>query len=117
MTLRELIDLCLTLPAAYEDYPFDDTTPVIKHSGNKKMFALVLEWDGRTAVNLKCNPIKADFLRSVYQDVLPGWHMNKTHWNTVVTGGDVPHDDLIQMITESYDLVKPKERRKNNEKI
>ena len=112
MTCRELIDLCLTHPASYEDYPFDDVTPVIKHRGNGKMFALVGETDGRPSINLKCEPMRADFLRSAYQDVRPGYHMNKTHWNTVVTGGDVAYDDLVQMISDSYDLVKPKVRKR-----
>jgi predicted DNA-binding protein (MmcQ/YjbR family) len=112
MTRRELIDLCLTYPASYEDYPFDNVTPVIKHSGNGKMFALVGETDGRPSINLKCEPMRADFLRDAYQDVRPGYHMNKTHWNTVVTGGDVPHDELVQMISDSYDLVKPKARKR-----
>ena len=110
MTRRELIDLCLTYPGAYEDYPFDDVTPVIKISGNGKMFALVGETDGRASINLKCEPMLADFLRDAHQDVRPGYHMNKAHWNTVVTGGDVAHDELTEMISASYDLVKPKVR-------
>jgi predicted DNA-binding protein (MmcQ/YjbR family) len=47
-----------------------------------------------------------------YEDVRPGWHLNKRHWNTVVTGGDVPYDELVEMIAGSYDLVKPKVRRR-----
>jgi predicted DNA-binding protein (MmcQ/YjbR family) len=112
MTKRELIDLCLTYPGAFEDYPFDNVTPVIKHRGNGKMFALVGETDGRVSINLKCEPMLADFLRDAHQDVRPGYHMNKTHWNTVVTGGDVAHDELVEMISASYDLVKPKVRKR-----
>ena len=114
MTGQELIDLCLTFPCAYEDYPVDNVTPVIKHSINKKMFALVGETDGRPSINLKCDPVETDFLRQIYRDVLPGYHMNKTHWNTVVTGGDVLKDDLRRMIEISYNLVKPKEKRRKN---
>ena len=114
VTRRELIDLCLTYPAVYEEYPFDNITPVIKHSGNGKMFALIGEMDGRPSVNLKCEPMRADFLRGAYQDVRPGYHMNKVHWNTVVTGGDVAYDELIQMISDSYDLVNPKMRRRSD---
>ncbi|MCL2081746.1 MAG: MmcQ/YjbR family DNA-binding protein [Oscillospiraceae bacterium] len=112
MTRQDLIDFCLTLPGAYEDYPFDNVTPVIKHSGNCKMFALVGETDGRLSINLKCDPDEADFLRQLFEDVRPGWHMNKRHWNTVVVGGDVPEDELMQMIASSYDLVKPKVRKR-----
>jgi predicted DNA-binding protein (MmcQ/YjbR family) len=53
-----------------------------------------------------------DFLRQIYEDVTPGWHMNKTHWNTVALGGDVPEDELKRMIERSYDLIKPKERKR-----
>jgi predicted DNA-binding protein (MmcQ/YjbR family) len=112
MTKRELIDLCLTLPGAYEDYPFDNVTPVIKHSGNGKMFARVGETDGRSSINLKCDPMEAEFLRQAYKDVRPGYHMNKVHWNTVVAGGDVAYDELFRMISDSYDLIKPKERKR-----
>ena len=114
ITRQELIDLCLTFTGTYEDYPFDNVTPVIKHRGNGKMFALIGETDGRPSINLKCDPVEAEFLRQIYRDVLPGYHMNKVHWNTVVTSGDVPEDELLRMIEISYNLVKPKERRRKN---
>jgi len=116
MTKRELIDLCLTYPSAFEDYPFDNITPVIKHSGNGKMFALVGETDSRPSISLKCDPQEADFLRQVYKDVIPGYHFNKKHWNTVITGGDVPEDEIARMIESSYNLVKPKLPRVRKEK-
>lgn len=108
MTKQELIDLCMAYPGAYEDYPFDDVTPVIRHSGNKKMFALVGSAGGELSVSLKCEPLRADFLRGVYESVTPGYHFNKKHWNTVVVDGDVPLDELTAMIEHSYDLIKPK---------
>ena len=110
MTKRELIDHCLTYPAVYEDYPFDKTktTAVIRHTGNKKMFALISHKDEKLYINLKCDPIKADLLRSIFKSVTPGWHMNKEHWNTVYIGGDVPEQELQDMIRHSYDLTKPK---------
>jgi len=114
VTRQDLIDFCLTFPGAYEDYPFDDVTLAIKHNGNKKMFALLGETDGRPSINLKCEPVQADFLRQLYRDVLPGYHMNKTHWNTVIAGGDVPEDEIKRMIGHSYDLIKPKVRGKKN---
>ena len=115
MTKRELIDYCLTYPAAYEDYPFDETAAVIKHSSNNKMFALICHKDGRLYINLKCDPLEADFLRKAFIDITPGWHMNKTHWNTVFIGGDVPFEELQRMIQHSYDLIKPKVKRRKNE--
>ena len=112
MTKQELIDYCLTYPAAYEDYPFDETTTLIRHSSNKKMFALVDHLNGRLHVTMKCDPINADFLRGVFESVIPGYHMNKQHWNTVYVDGDVPIDELYDMIGHSYDLVKPKQRKR-----
>ena len=116
MTKRELIDYCLTFPTAYENYPFDSiagvgTWTVMRHMTNNKSFALIYERNGKLCVNLKCEPMRADFLRSVYQSVTPGWHMNKVHWNTVTMGGDVPVEDLYDMIQHSFDLTKPKVRK------
>ena len=71
---------------------------------------MIYERLGKLSVNLKCDPFEADFLRQAFEDVTPGWHMNKTHWNTVTLGGDVPEDELKRMIEQSYDLIKPKAR-------
>jgi len=76
-----------------------------------KRFAFIYERDGRLCLNLKCDPMKADFLRRVYQDVTAGYHMNKEHWNTVVIGGDVPDTQLFEMIGDSHELTKPKIKR------
>lgn len=113
MTRSDLISFCLTFPSAYEDYPFDDMTDdhawtVMRHRGNKKSFALIYERHGKLCVNLKCEPMEADFLRKVFADVTPAYHMNKTHWNTVTLGGDVPEEDIMRMVERSYDLIKPK---------
>lgn len=123
MTKRELIDYCLTFPLVYEDYPFAEMTAhsddgnwtVMRHGANKKTFAHIYERNDKLCINLKCEPHKADFLRSVFADVVPGWHMNKIHWNTIYIGGDVPPDEIRDMIHHSYDLIKPKNRKgKNN---
>jgi predicted DNA-binding protein (MmcQ/YjbR family) len=111
MTKQDLIEYCLTYPSVYEDYPFDDITAVMRHSGNKKTFALIINKDERLFINLKCEPNKADFLRSIFESVIPGWHMNKEHWNTVYIDGDVPEQELYEMIQHSYDLIKPKTRK------
>ena len=119
MTKRELIDYCLTFPAAYEDYPFDGeaahsddgTWAMIRHKVNKKGFAHIYERSGKLRVNLKSDPFEADLLRQAFEDVTPSWHMNKEHWNTITLGGDVPEDVLKQRIERSYDLIKPKVKR------
>jgi predicted DNA-binding protein (MmcQ/YjbR family) len=122
MTRRDLIELCLSLPSAYEDYPFNDgaahsddgSWAVIRHRSNKKGFAHIYERNGKLCINLKCDPFEADILRQQYNDLTSGWHMNKEHWNTITLGGDVPEEELKHMIERSYDLIKPKARIKNN---
>ncbi|MCL1882061.1 MAG: MmcQ/YjbR family DNA-binding protein [Oscillospiraceae bacterium] len=120
MTKRELIDLCLTMPNVYEDYPFDENAAVIRHKDNKKMFALIgicnKSKEGRLFVNLKCEPNEADFLRNIYTDVIPGWHMNKKHWNTVYVDGDVPFEELQRMIGHAYDLIRASQKAKRKTK-
>ena len=120
VTRRELIDLCLSYGAVYEDYPFDldPTDPeawtLVRHVGNKKTFAFIYERNG-LCLNLKCDPLRAEFLRQVYEAVLPGYHLNKTHWNTVYVDRDVPMETLEGMIRESFELTRPKVRGKKKE--
>ena len=116
-TRQELIDYCLTLPFAYEDYPFDDISDdkrwtVMRHQSNKKTFAMIYVRNDKLYINLKCDPVEADFIRQIFADVTPGWHMNETHWNTVTLGGDVPDDELLKMIDKSYDLIKPRIKKR-----
>ncbi|MDR2751336.1 MAG: MmcQ/YjbR family DNA-binding protein [Clostridiales bacterium] len=120
ITRQEIIDYCLTFPAAYEDYPFDempgeDSTTVMRHRTNKKSFALIMNHNGKLHLNLKCDPLEADFLRQAFKGVMPGWHMNKEHWNSVVLGMDVPEDEIKRQIENSYDLIKPKLRKRNGD--
>lgn len=117
MTRKELIDYCLSLPLAYEDYPFDDILDagawtVMRHQTNKKSFALIYERHEKLCANLKCEPMKAAILRNVFQSAVPGWHMNKEHWNAVYIDGDVPEQELYDMIQHSYDLIKPKKLKR-----
>jgi len=119
MTRQELIDFCLAFPGAYEDYPFDNIADagawtVMRHRANKKSFALIYERNKKLCINLKCDPFEADILRQAFKDVIPAYHMNKVHWNTVLMGGDVSASELKYMIEQSYGLIKPKMRRKNN---
>jgi predicted DNA-binding protein (MmcQ/YjbR family) len=84
----------------------------MRHKANKKSFAFIYEYDGKLCANLKCDPFEADFLRQVFADVTPAYHMNKVHWNTVALGGDVPEEELKRMVEQSYGLIKPKERKR-----
>ncbi len=103
MNLEELRADLLSRPCAVEDFPFDTVTLVVKVSG--KMFALVGTKDLPLRLNLKCEPEKAVVLREYYDSVLPGYHMNKRHWNTVVLDGSIPDDEILSMIDDSYALV------------
>jgi predicted DNA-binding protein (MmcQ/YjbR family) len=103
MDFEDLRRYLLAKPAAVEDFPFDSVTLVIKVSN--KMFALVGINDVPLRVNLKCDPLKAELLRERYTAVLPGYHMNKRHWNTVVLDGSIPDTELLAMIDDSYNLV------------
>lgn len=119
LTRKELVDYCLTFPAAYEDYPFDDDVgaenawTVMRHSANKKSFAFIFQRNGKLCVNLKSAPMYADFLRGIYPSITPGYHMNKRHWNTVPVDGSVPNEELFDMVNRSYDLIKPQCKKKS----
>ena len=103
MNFETLLSYLLQKPGATEDFPFDCVTLVVKVSG--KMFALVGINNDPLRINLKCDPIKAEFLRQQHPAVLPGYHMNKRHWNTVVLDGTIADAEIYGMIDDSYDLV------------
>ena len=94
---------CLKKVAATEGTPFGPDNIVFKVGG--KMFALLALDEVPTRVNLKCDPDLALELRDRYEQVEPGYHMNKKHWNTVVLDGVIPDGELRKMIDHSYDLV------------
>ncbi len=97
-----------------ESFPFDETTLVFKIMG--KMFVL-LNLDDDPSMNLKCDPEEAITLRESYEAVLPGYHMNKTHWNTVLLNGSIPSSLLKKWIDDSYDLVVKKLPRSSKEQL
>jgi predicted DNA-binding protein (MmcQ/YjbR family) len=103
MTRGELIDYCLAKPAAMGDFPFDAETLVVKVGG--RMFALLAAEGGARTINLKCEPELAQDLRASYPGILPGYHMNKEHWNTVSYAGDLPEELLRSLVDGSYELV------------
>ncbi len=106
------IEYCKTYPSVYEDYPFgDDSWTCMRHSMTKRTFAMIYEYDGQIWINLKCEPMQADFWRSVYPSVIPAYHMNKTHWNTVKIDGSVPDEEIFTMISDSYSLTSPKKKK------
>ena len=115
MNRKELIDYCLTFEDSYQDYPFDNDTNwvALRHKTNKKIFALFFDWNNKFCANLKCDPMRSDFLRSVYEGVIPAYHMNKTHWNTVYIS-EVPQEELFDMLSHSFNLTTQKSSRNYN---
>ncbi|SCP94787.1 MmcQ/YjbR family DNA-binding protein [Anaerobium acetethylicum] len=110
---QEIIEYCKTLPETYEDYPFDDETAVMRCRGNKKIFVLIFVRGDVLWINVKVDPEWAGFWRNAYDSVVPGYHMNKKHWNTIIMDGTVPWEEVKRMIAESYDLVKPRVKKPN----
>ena len=103
MDLGEFREYCLTKPGAREETPFGPDVLVFKVAG--KMFALAALDEVPTTVNLKCDPDLALDLRDRYEQVSPGYHMNKKHWNTVEIASGIPDVELRKMIDHSYELV------------
>lgn len=101
----------MDLPGVEESFPFDEVVLVFKVGG--KMFALA-DVDYFESINLKCDPEKAIELREQFPAVQPGYHMNKSHWNTIVMDGSVPDALVREWILDSYDLIVaslPKKKR------
>jgi predicted DNA-binding protein (MmcQ/YjbR family) len=103
MDLPDLIAHCLSKPGAEETTPFGPDTLVYKVGG--KIFALTSPDEFPPRVNLKCDPERALELRDRYESILPGYHMNKRHWNTVVLDGSVPSELVRELVDHSYQLV------------
>ena len=99
-TLRKYL---LDKPRASEEFPFGPSAMVFKVRG--KMFALIAVHETPLRINLKCDPELAPHLRAAYSAVLPGYHMNKKHWNTIIIDDSIPDDEIVAMIDDSYALV------------
>jgi predicted DNA-binding protein (MmcQ/YjbR family) len=103
MELDELREYCLNKPAVTEGEPFGPGVLVFKVLD--KLFALCSMEEVPLTVNLKCDPERAIELREQYADIVPGYHMNKKHWNTVNVQGDLPYRFVQELIDHSYELV------------
>ena len=118
MTRNEYIEYLETIAGASLDTPFDDDgeSVVARHRDTRKWFALIMKLNDKDIVNLKCEPMEADFLRDAYKGVIPGYHMNKTHWNTVYLDSDVPDEEIKRMTDVSYSLTMKVKKKKPTEK-
>ena len=103
---REVLEFGLTFSDTYIDTPFhDDNWVLLRYRRNKKAFAWTYEKDGYMWVNVKVDPEWRDLWRDTYEAVIPGYHQNKEHWNTIILDGSISDEDIKRMIAESYDLV------------
>ncbi|MBL7962661.1 MAG: MmcQ/YjbR family DNA-binding protein [Flavobacteriales bacterium] len=127
MTLDAIRDHCLALPGVTEDMPFGPEVLVFRvgapashkagtSTGRGKMFALV-DLPDAVSVNLKCDPERAIDLRERHAAITPGFHMNKTHWNTVLLDGSLSPALLRELIDHSYALVKASLPKKDRERL
>ena len=103
MNVEELRDYCLSLKGTTEGFPFDEATLVLKVRG--KMFALIPLSTAETSISLKCDPELAITLREECEAIVPAYHFNKKHWNTVYIDDRLSHKQIIEMIDRSYNLV------------
>lgn len=107
MTHKELEKYILSKADAWLDYPFGEEVAVYKvgPKDSGKMFALIQEGKDPVRISLKCDPLLAQTLRDKYESVMPGYHLNKKHWNTIVVSGQLSDQDIFELIDHSYNLV------------
>ena len=109
MDLPDVIAHILSKPGVGETTPFGPDTLVYKVGG--KIFALTTPDEYPARLNLKCDPDRSMVLRDEYESIIPGYHMNKRHWNTLILDGGVPSKLVRELIDHSYELVAPKQRK------
>ncbi len=110
MDVEIIRQYCLSKPDVEECFPFDESTLVFKVQG--KMFCLMDLMSEQLSFNLKCDPLHAIELREQYPTILPGYHMNKKHWNTIFVDGSIAPQLIYEMIDDSYSLVKKPIKKK-----
>ena len=105
-TRQEALSFGMTFKDVYQDTPFHDPNWIlVRYKKNKKAFLWTYEYEGQMRINIKVDPQWRDFWREAYAAVIPGYHQNKEHWNTVILDGSIPDKDIKRMIAESYDLI------------
>lgn len=115
MHIEAFREYCISKPGVTEEFPFDQTTLVFKVMG--KIFAITGLDRLPLQVNLKCDPDRAVELRESYNGIIPGYHMSKKHWNTIILEEDVSERTLVELIDHSYDLVVSKLTKKLKEEL
>lgn len=109
MTHKELEEYLLSFPNTWLDFPFGEGTSVYKvghtEKGEGKLFAIIADNTMPLRVSLKCDPLLAETLREKYETVVPGYNLNKKHWNTIILTGQMPDDEVQDLVRLSYRLV------------
>lgn len=108
MNKEDIINYCLSLENTYKDCPFPDDFESItmKHKNNKKWFALIMNVNNKLYLNVKTNPEYTELLRNSYKYIIPAYHMNKQHWNTIIVDDCEDFELLKELVNESYKLTK-----------
>lgn len=105
-TREEAIKYALSFPDTYTDMPFrDENWQLVRVTSNKKAFLWTYEMEGYIRLNVKVEPEWRDYWRGAFSSVIPGYHQNKEHWNTIILDGTVPDQVIENMIEQSYELV------------
>ena len=105
-TREEVLAFALSFLDTYQDAPFhDDNWQLVRVKGSRKAFVWTYERNGYMNLNVKVAPEWRDYWRDAFESVLPGWHQNREHWNTIILDGSIPDDAVREMIAESYRLV------------
>lgn len=106
MTRKEALEYGRSFPDTYQQAPFhDENWQLVRVKGSKKAFLWTYERNGYLNLNVKTDPEWRDYWRSAFPSVIPGWHQNKDHWNTIILDGSIPDEAVRKMIAESYELV------------
>ena len=109
MTHKELEEYLLSFPDTWLDFPFGEGTSVYKvgnkEAGEGKLFAIIADDSKPLRLSLKCDPLLAKTLREKYESVLPGYHLNKKHWNTILCTGQLDDEEIKDLARLSYNLV------------
>lgn len=109
MTHKEIEEYLLGFPNAWLDFPFGEGTSVYKighkETGEGKMFAIIQDESKPLRISLKCDPQLAENLREKYETVVPGYHLNKKHWNTIICSGQLSDEEIRDLANLSYQLV------------
>ena len=104
---KEIEEYILSMPNARLDYPFDDKTAVYK-AANDKMFALIADGSNPLRISVKSDPNLATLLRDKYESIVPGYHLNKKHWITIIVTGQLEDDEIRDLIRLTFELVNNK---------